>query len=81
MAASALADGRLRFLIVSTHHHSISGDPLTHQKCLAELQRLAVDAKVTLVKIPHFDMEVRTVYGLRVVGSAIFSAAEQKEAK
>jgi FkbM family methyltransferase len=39
-AAAALRDGRLRFLVVSTHHHSISGDPLTHQKCLAELQRL-----------------------------------------
>jgi FkbM family methyltransferase len=28
-------DGKLRFLLVSTHHHSISGDPLTHQKCLS----------------------------------------------
>jgi FkbM family methyltransferase len=27
--------GKLRFLFVSTHHHSISHDPLTHQKCLA----------------------------------------------
>ncbi len=27
--------GTVRFAIVSTHHHSISGDPLTHQKLLA----------------------------------------------
>ncbi|MCJ2057211.1 FkbM family methyltransferase [Methylobacterium sp. J-048] len=26
--------GAIRFCIVSTHHHSISGDPLTHQRCL-----------------------------------------------
>ncbi|MEU8632844.1 FkbM family methyltransferase [Amycolatopsis sp. NPDC048633] len=29
--------GRVRFLIVSTHHHSISGDPLTHQNALRTL--------------------------------------------
>jgi FkbM family methyltransferase len=29
--------GRVRFLIVSTHHHSISGDPLTHQQALQRL--------------------------------------------
>jgi len=29
--------GRVRFLIVSTHHHSISGDPLTHQNALQHL--------------------------------------------
>jgi FkbM family methyltransferase len=27
--------GKLRFVLVSTHHHSISRDPLTHQRCLA----------------------------------------------
>ena len=26
--------GKVRFLVVSTHHHSISQDPFTHQKCL-----------------------------------------------
>jgi FkbM family methyltransferase len=26
--------GRVRFALVSTHHHAISGDPLTHQRCL-----------------------------------------------
>jgi len=30
----ALAARRIRFLVLSTHHHSISGDPLTHQRCL-----------------------------------------------
>lgn len=34
-----LRAGRVRTVIVSTHHHSISGDPLTHQKCLAIVQR------------------------------------------
>lgn len=29
-----IAQGKLRFVFVSTHHHLISGDPLTHQKCL-----------------------------------------------
>lgn len=32
-------EGRIRWVIVSTHHHSISGDPLTHQRCLALLQQ------------------------------------------
>jgi FkbM family methyltransferase len=29
-----VAQNRIRFAVVSTHHHRISGDPLTHQKCL-----------------------------------------------
>jgi hypothetical protein len=36
-AAAVLADRRVRFLVVSTHHHSISRDPLTHQRCLQML--------------------------------------------
>jgi FkbM family methyltransferase len=35
--AAVLADRRVRFLVVSTHHHHISGDPLTHQRCLEML--------------------------------------------
>jgi FkbM family methyltransferase len=35
-----LAGGRVRFLVVSTHHHVISGDPLTHQRCLDLLREL-----------------------------------------
>ncbi|MCU1376485.1 MAG: FkbM family methyltransferase [Actinomycetia bacterium] len=35
-----LTAGRVRFLVVSTHHHVISGDPLTHQRCLDLLREL-----------------------------------------
>jgi FkbM family methyltransferase len=31
----AIAEGRLRFAVISTHHHSMSGDPLSHQSCRA----------------------------------------------
>jgi FkbM family methyltransferase len=37
-AVQALAERRIRFLVLSTHHHSISGDPLTHQRCLRVLR-------------------------------------------
>jgi FkbM family methyltransferase len=33
-ARALLESGRVRFLVVSTHHHVISDDPLTHQRCL-----------------------------------------------
>ena len=33
-AGRALRERRVRFLIVSTHHHRICGDPLTHQHCV-----------------------------------------------
>lgn len=36
-AERALTERRVRFVVLSTHHHSISGDPLTHQRCLAAL--------------------------------------------
>ncbi len=36
-AADSIAAGLIRFIIVSTHHHSISKDPLTHQRCLGFL--------------------------------------------
>jgi FkbM family methyltransferase len=32
--ADAFRAGRIRFAMISTHHWSISGDPLTHQRCL-----------------------------------------------
>lgn len=38
-AARSIDQGKIRFLILSTHHHSISNDPLTHQKCLRFLQK------------------------------------------
>lgn len=37
-AARALAEHRIRFLVISTHHHRISGDPLTHQRCVRVLR-------------------------------------------
>jgi FkbM family methyltransferase len=37
-AARALAGGRIRFMVVSTHHYKISRDPLTHQRCLQLLR-------------------------------------------
>jgi FkbM family methyltransferase len=33
-----LRGGRIDWVFVSTHHHRISGDPLTHQRCLALLR-------------------------------------------
>ncbi len=33
-----LRRGLIRFIVVSTHAHQISGDPLTHQRCLAMLK-------------------------------------------
>ena len=32
--------GRVRFAVISTHHNSISGDPLTHQRALEFFQRI-----------------------------------------
>jgi FkbM family methyltransferase len=37
-AADALAARKVRFLVLSTHHHRITGDPLTHQRCAKVLQ-------------------------------------------
>jgi FkbM family methyltransferase len=34
-----VASNRLNWLFLSTHHHSISGDPLTHQKCVQWLTK------------------------------------------
>lgn len=39
-ARELLSAGRVRFVVVSTHHHVISGDPLTHQRCLDLLHDL-----------------------------------------
>ena len=33
-AGDVLRERRIRFLVFSTHHESISGDPLTHENCL-----------------------------------------------
>ncbi len=39
-ARRLIGSGNLRFLIVSTHHWKISGDPLTHQRCLLRIRQL-----------------------------------------
>jgi FkbM family methyltransferase len=39
-SAALLASGAVRFIVMSTHHSSISGDPLTHQKALSTLEEL-----------------------------------------
>jgi FkbM family methyltransferase len=33
-AQKTIKNGKLRFLVLSTHHHTITGDPLTHKRCL-----------------------------------------------
>jgi len=42
------------------------------QKCLAELADLAERADVQLTSVPYFDVEVRSVYGLRALSAALF---------
>jgi FkbM family methyltransferase len=37
-AIKAIQEKKIRFLVISSHHHSISNDPLIHQKCLSFLQ-------------------------------------------
>ncbi|MFC7737391.1 FkbM family methyltransferase [Roseomonas sp. GCM10028921] len=39
-AAPLMRAGKIDWVFVSTHHHSISGDPLTHQRCLTLLRSL-----------------------------------------
>lgn len=39
-ASAAIRDRRIRFFVISTHHHTISGDPLTHQRCLRLLREV-----------------------------------------
>lgn len=45
-AGALLRSGRVRFAVVSTHHHSISGDALTHQRLLRELVQLGAHVVV-----------------------------------
>ena len=39
-SADLLRQGQVRFAVISTHHHLISGDPLTHQTLLDRLRAL-----------------------------------------
>ena len=38
-ATRSMQKGVIRFIVISTHHHSISHDPLIHQKCLEVLEK------------------------------------------
>jgi len=38
-------------------------------KCLSSLDQLSVSNNVPVIKVPYFDMEIRTVYGLRVISN------------
>lgn len=39
-ARELVRSGAVRFMVISTHHHRISGDPLTHQRVLMLVQEL-----------------------------------------
>ena len=45
-AAPLFKARRIDWVFVSTHHHYISGDPLTHQRCLALLRQLGATIEV-----------------------------------
>lgn len=38
--ADLFRNQKIRFCVISTHHHNISHDPLTHQRCLAAVEAL-----------------------------------------
>lgn len=38
-------------------------------KCLVSLDQLSATTNVPVIKVPYFDMEIRTVYGLRVISN------------
>jgi FkbM family methyltransferase len=39
-AEDSIRKGLIRFVIVSTHHYLVSGDVLTHEKCIEKIKRL-----------------------------------------
>ena len=45
---------------------------------LGELRREAEAARVPLLQVPYFDTEVRTVFGLRLIGRFLFAGADGK---
>jgi len=44
-------------------------------ECLAELNELGRRSDVTVTPVPFFDVEVRSVYGLRALGNELFAPA------
>ena len=57
----AVSTGRVRFLVVSTHHSSISGSKTTHQDCVAAVSRLG-----GTIFIEHDVQELFSGHGLIV---------------
>ena len=47
---------------------------LGQKSSIVELKNLANTNSVPLVLVPYFDTEVRTVYGLRIIGNTIFKS-------
>ena len=39
------------------------------KKCITELKQISTASNILLTEIPYFDMEIRTVYGLRVISN------------
>ena len=39
------------------------------KKCINELKQISTASNILLTEIPYFDMEIRTVYGLRVISN------------
>ena len=44
-------------------------------RSMKELRSLSSAAGINLVQVPYFDMEIRTVYGVRVISKIIFANA------
>lgn len=44
-------------------------------RSIQELRSLSSAAGINLVQVPYFDMEIRTVYGVRVISKIIFASA------
>lgn len=70
-ARDLLLAGAVRFAVISTHHHSISGDPLTHQKLLRLFHEMGAH-----VVVEHTVGESFSGDGLIVVS---FDAAADKD--
>ena len=47
----------------------------SQDRSLTELVKISKDYNLNLIKIPYFDMEVRSIYGLRFVGDTILKSA------
>jgi len=93
-ARQSIQEGKLRFVFVSTHHYSISGDPATQQKCLAFIQKQGghIVAKHTVLEscsgdgliVASFDKQDRgftVAVSLQPADDSLFRASEQDVAR